>query len=152
MEARDGVLKTIEYRVRRPGRVELFETVPPDLLDKQWRRVLPRSDTSQCELVGISDFLEAQIELVNRTQGTGFCYRSTVSKNISRVEGRQRRRVNQQFGQTRYRCWLRQLEILIRSTSRDDIYLNDPRISRADERWLYCSIFFASHKLTKTSL
>jgi len=36
MEARNGILKTIEYRVRGPGRVEPFETVPLDLLDERW--------------------------------------------------------------------------------------------------------------------
>jgi len=58
MEARDGILKTLEYRVRRASRVELFETVPLDLLDEWWCRPLPRFDTSHFELVGISDFPE----------------------------------------------------------------------------------------------
>ena len=36
----------------------MFETVPLDLLDKRWCRALPRFDTSDLELVGISDFPE----------------------------------------------------------------------------------------------
>jgi len=48
MEARDGVLKTIEYRVRRPGCVELLETGPLDLFDKQWESITLAGRDSLC--------------------------------------------------------------------------------------------------------
>ena len=35
VEALDGVLKTIDDRVRRPSRIKLFKTVPLNLLDKR---------------------------------------------------------------------------------------------------------------------
>jgi hypothetical protein len=36
MEALYGVLKTVEYSVRRSSHVEPFKTVPLDVLDERW--------------------------------------------------------------------------------------------------------------------
>jgi len=58
VESLDGVLETVEYRVRRPGRIKPFETRLLDILDERRSRALARLDASDLELVGASHFAE----------------------------------------------------------------------------------------------
>ena len=51
VEAFHDVLKTIDDRVRRPSRIEPFETLSLNLLNKGWRRTLPSFDTAYLEIV-----------------------------------------------------------------------------------------------------
>ncbi len=55
VEAFNRVLKTIEYGVQNLSRVEPFETVPLDILDAWWGRVLPIFDTAYLEVVVTGD-------------------------------------------------------------------------------------------------
>jgi cellulose biosynthesis protein BcsQ len=58
VEPLDGVLETIEHYVRRPGRVEPFETVPLDILNERRRRALSSFDTSDLELIFVGGLPE----------------------------------------------------------------------------------------------